>query len=58
MPPFGNLYSMKVYVDSRLKEDVEIAFNAGTHKELVRLPYGDFERLVGPTVLNFHTRRE
>lgn len=53
MPPFGNLYGMKVFVDSRLTEDVEIAFNAGTHKELVRLPYDDFERLVRPEILEF-----
>jgi len=57
MPPFGNLYNMNVYVDSRLKEDSEIAFNAGTHKELVRLPYPDFERLVSPTILDFGSHR-
>jgi len=57
MPPFGNLYSMKVVVDARLKDDEEIAFNAGTHKELVRLPYADFERLVKPQVLAFSSGR-
>ncbi len=50
MPPFGNLYGMKVYVAKRLAEDTEIAFNAGTHTELIRLPYADFERLVQPVV--------
>ncbi len=50
MPPFGNLYDMDVYVEESLTEDEEIAFNAGTHKELVRLDYADFERLVQPTV--------
>ena len=29
MPPFGNLYGMPVYVDSRLAQQPEIAFNAG-----------------------------
>jgi Ala-tRNA(Pro) deacylase len=57
MPPFGNLYDMKVVVDSKLKEDTEIAFNAGTHKELVRVPYADFERLVKPGILDFGSRR-
>ena len=51
MPPFGNLYGMKVYVSPTLREDEEIAFNAGTHKELVRLNFSDFERLVEPTLL-------
>jgi Ala-tRNA(Pro) deacylase len=48
MPPFGNLYGMDVYVSRRLAEDAEIAFNAGSHTELVRLAYTDFQRLVHP----------
>ena len=51
MPPFGNLYGMKVFVSQTLREDEQIAFNAGTHSELVRLPYTEFERLVHPTPL-------
>jgi Ala-tRNA(Pro) deacylase len=51
MPPFGNLYGLPVYCDTSLKEDKEIAFNAGTHTELIRLAYDDFERLVQPTVI-------
>jgi Ala-tRNA(Pro) deacylase len=54
MPPFGNLYGMDVYVDSELTEDEEIAFNAGSHTELVRLAYNDFARLVRPQVMSFH----
>jgi Ala-tRNA(Pro) deacylase len=49
MPPFGNLYNMDVFVDEALADDEEIAFNAGTHKELVRLAYKDFETLAKPT---------
>ena len=51
MPPFGNLWKMKTFVDQHLREDEKIAFNAGTHTELIQLSYGDFERLVEPTVL-------
>ena len=53
MPPFGNLYDMKVYVAHSLSEDKMIAFNAGTHIELIRMAYRDFDRLVHPTVLKF-----
>lgn len=53
MPPFGNLYDMAVYVDEGLTRDVRIAFNAGTHSELIQLDYADFERLVQPTIANF-----
>ena len=51
MPPFGNLYGMDVYVDPRLSEDREIVFNAGSHRELMRVSYADFERLVQPKVV-------
>ncbi len=51
MPPFGNLYGMETYVADTLAEDEEIAFNAGSHTELVRLAYADFERLVQPKVM-------
>ena len=53
MPPFGNLYDMDVYVSKSLAEDEEIFFNAGNHKELIRLDYNDFENLVHPKVLQF-----
>ena len=51
MPPFGNLYNMDVYVAEQLVEDEEIAFNAGSHTELVRMSYKDFENLVSPKVV-------
>jgi Ala-tRNA(Pro) deacylase len=53
MPPFGNLYGMEVYVAEALTKNKEIAFNAGTHTELIRLSYADYERLVKPRVLMF-----
>lgn len=53
MPPFGNLYDMDVYVANPLPEDEEIAFNAGSHTELIRLHYADFQRLVKPKVGDF-----
>jgi Ala-tRNA(Pro) deacylase len=52
MPPFGNLYDLDVFVAEHLREDEEIAFNAGTHTELIRLSYADFETLVKPKVLD------
>ncbi len=53
MPPFGNLYGIPVYVDETLTEDDEIAFNAGSHHELIRMTYTDFDRLVRPEVFKF-----
>ena len=48
MPPFGNLYDMNVFVDEDLTEDREIAFNAGSHLEVIKMNYKDFENLVKP----------
>lgn len=53
MPPFGNLYDMDVFVAARLAEDDEIAFNAGSHTELIKMSFKDFERLVKPKVVAF-----
>jgi Ala-tRNA(Pro) deacylase len=57
MPPFGNLYGLPVFVEESLSQDVEIAFNAGTHRELMRLAYDDFVSLVDPRVLRFSARK-
>ena len=53
MPPFGNLYGVDVFVAQTLTEDVDIAFNAGTHSELIQMKYKDFESLVKPKILKF-----
>ena len=53
MPPFGNLYDMPVFADESLTRDKEIAFNAGSHRELVRLAWEDFVRLVEPKIVRF-----
>lgn len=53
MPPFGNLYGMDVYVAKVLSDDTEIAFNAGTHTELIRMAYKDFVKVVKPKVEDF-----
>jgi Ala-tRNA(Pro) deacylase len=55
MPPFGNLYGMDVFVAASLTNNETIAFNAGSHIEVIKLAYRDFERLVHPNVLSFTT---
>jgi len=51
MPPFGNLYGMAVFAEKSLSSDKEIAFNAGSHRELVRIAWEDFEKLVQPRLM-------
>ena len=55
MPPFGNLYGIEVYVAPSLAAEAEIAFNAGTHTEIIKMAYRDFAQLVKPKVANFTT---
>jgi Ala-tRNA(Pro) deacylase len=56
MPPFGNLYNMKVLMDANLLADEHIIFNAGTHRDVVHLSQEDYRRLVQPEVV--HLARE
>lgn len=53
MPPLGPLYGQRVFVEQSLAADPEIVFNAGSHREAIRMRYRDFEALVQPTVAQF-----
>ncbi len=53
MPPFGNLYELKTFVDSSLTKDDDICFNAMTHSEVIKMKYADYERLVKPMIGTF-----
>lgn len=51
MPPFGNLYDVDTIVSEALAGDVEIAFNAGSHSEVIKMDYRDYESLVEPEIM-------
>jgi Ala-tRNA(Pro) deacylase len=53
MPPFGHFYGLAVIVDQVLEQDEEIYFNAGTHRELMKMKYADFFKTVKPKVVAF-----
>jgi Ala-tRNA(Pro) deacylase len=53
MPPFGSLYNLPVYVDQSLAADEMIVFNAGTHRDAIRMRYSDFAGLAKPKVCSF-----
>lgn len=54
MPPFGNLYGLRVLVADSLADDETIAFNAGTHTDMISMAYSDFVRLVRPEIVYLH----
>jgi len=49
-PPFGNLWNLPTLVDEHLAADEEIVFQAGTHRQAIRMRYADYQRLTGPKV--------
>lgn len=53
MPPFGSLYNLPVVADKALTEDEVIAFNAGTHTDILRMRFADFKTLEKPKVAPF-----
>jgi Ala-tRNA(Pro) deacylase len=52
MPPFGKLYNLPVYMDSALLRDEKIAFNAGTHRDVIHMRLEDFRQMASPTVVS------
>ena len=52
IPAFGNLYEMEVYIAPSLTGERWITFSAGTHSELIRMSWSDFENLVRPSVVS------
>jgi Ala-tRNA(Pro) deacylase len=51
MPPFGELYGIEVYLDPSIAGEETIAFNAGTHRDVVHMRVAEFRRLARPAVL-------
>ncbi|HEY1338686.1 MAG TPA: YbaK/EbsC family protein [Bryobacteraceae bacterium] len=52
MPPMGPIYGLAVYLDSSLAGEDTIAFNAGTHREVIHMRTAEFRRLVQPQVVS------
>lgn len=55
MPPFGNLYWMRVYIVPSLANEAEISFNAGTHTDVITMEYADYKRIVQPRIIDLLT---
>lgn len=53
LPPFGSLFGARVYSDLHLDDEEPVTFTAGTHRDAIRMRYGDLRRLVGATPLDF-----
>ncbi len=56
MAPLGPLFAMQVYIDYSLCHEDEIAFNAGTHRDVIHIKYRDYANLVAPHKVAFARR--
>ena len=50
IPPFGSLYGLQTWVDSRLAEDDHIVFEGQSHEEALRMSYSSYEAIESPLV--------
>lgn len=48
VPPFGNLFGLDTYVDRSLIQPPQIAFNAGTHTDVIVIDTDDYLALARP----------
>ena len=53
VPPFGNLFGLKVYFDKRILENEIVAFNAGSHTRSIKMKSKDLVRVVNPVMGDF-----
>ncbi|MCM8778607.1 MAG: YbaK/EbsC family protein [Candidatus Omnitrophica bacterium] len=53
IPPLSPLFNLPIYVDKKLSENTEIVFNAGTHTEMLKMRYKDFEKINKPFIGSF-----
>ena len=50
VPPFGNLFDLPVYVDTKVLENEKIIFNAGDKRVSIAVATDDYKTLVNPQV--------
>jgi Ala-tRNA(Pro) deacylase len=56
VPPFGNLFSIPVYLDKHLAQtQEEIVFSAGTHNDSIRMKTKDYLLAVKPIIKEYST---
>ena len=57
-PPFPSLCGLPVYASPLLAREQHITFNAGTHRDAVRMTWADYERLAKPEVVHLSHHEE
>ena len=57
-PPFGALHGLPTYGCPNLERDERITFNAGTHRDAVRMSWADYVRLAEPAMVPMSRHEE
>jgi prolyl-tRNA editing enzyme YbaK/EbsC (Cys-tRNA(Pro) deacylase) len=53
VPPFGNLFGLKTYVDPSLMKNEKIVFNAGDQRFSIAMKAKDYIELLNAEITNF-----
>jgi prolyl-tRNA editing enzyme YbaK/EbsC (Cys-tRNA(Pro) deacylase) len=52
VPPFGNIFGLEVYVDSKVFDEDKIIFNAGDKKISIGMMSSDYKGTVNPKIVS------
>jgi Ala-tRNA(Pro) deacylase len=58
VPPFGNLFGIETFIDRQLTVSSQIAFSAGTHRDVFVLRNADYNRIVHPRIVDVAAESE
>lgn len=58
MAPIANTFDMPMLLDEALATSEYIAFNAGTHRDVIHMSFVDFIGLVNPLIASFAVKEE
>lgn len=53
VPPFGSIFQMPLYIDSRIFDNKEIFFNAGLHTKSIEMKSSDYNKIAGGQIGDF-----
>jgi Ala-tRNA(Pro) deacylase len=57
IPPVGNLFDLPVLMDESLAVEPFLAFNPGTHRDVIYIVMADYHNLVSPLVASFAVKK-
>lgn len=53
VPPFGHIFRIPLYMDTKLKEKKELIFNAGLHTKSIKMNVSDYISIANPIIGDF-----